>query len=294
MSQGSYDEWYAKGPYQEFVTSRSFDRSKGVSAVIARQPAGDYPDPATSEIVLLQNVGPTSVPANLDNGIAKYRNNWLPGSFDFKLPGEPFHVTVDKDQKGLFTAIDPQRLADTSNLTKQAYLRQIEPILAKGTRDVFLASLMLQLFEEMGKADDRGALFVDSALSMIAARLLRLSDAIVSIAPAVALSKTEEDSLLDAIEELLDTDLSVETLAAVVDRPVSTFHRLFLDTFGRTPHAFLLERRVARARDMLASTDQSIADIAYTCGFSSQQHMTNAFTLKIGTSPGRYRRVLRA
>ncbi|MEO0362549.1 MAG: helix-turn-helix domain-containing protein [Pseudomonadota bacterium] len=44
---------------------------------------------------------------------------------------------------------------------------------------------------------------------------------------------------------------------------------------------------------MLSETDASIAEIALACGFSSQSHLTSAFSKRVGAAPGVYRRTVR-
>jgi AraC family transcriptional regulator len=39
----------------------------------------------------------------------------------------------------------------------------------------------------------------------------------------------------------------------------------------------------------MEATDADLADIAYACGFASQQHMTTVFSRHLGTTPARYR-----
>lgn len=268
----SYDDWYATGPYQEFLISRAFDRKRGVAAVMAQRPSGDYPDPPCPHLVLVTNTGTAVAPANINNSVGSYRSSWASNSSDFVVPGAAYEFTVDRTHRGLFTAFNPQFLSSNVDMDVAPFLQRIDPLLARGVSVPFLASILRQLLDEMGKADDPGGLFVDGALAMIGARLLRLTDAVPGSVRAVALSEYEKLALLDAIENQLDADLPVETLAVIVDRPVGKLHKLFKEAFGQSPHGVVLERR-----------------IAYACGFSSPQHMTNTFAAKLGVSPGKYR-----
>ena len=58
---------------------------------------------------------------------------------------------------------------------------------------------------------------------------------------------------------------------------------------GSSPHQYVLDRRIARAREQLELGGDSLANIAYAFGFSSQAHMTSIFKKRIGVTPGRYR-----
>jgi hypothetical protein len=57
----------------------------------------------------------------------------------------------------------------------------------------------------------------------------------------------------------------------------------------RTPHRWLLERRVDRAKELLRHSSP-IAEIALECGFSDQSHFTRVFTNLMGVPPGVWRR----
>ena len=75
---------------------------------------------------------------------------------------------------------------------------------------------------------------------------------------------------------------------------LSTYHliRAFRAEIGLTPHAYLVDVRVRRARDLLR-VGQAPAEVALGVGFADQAHLTRAFKSRIGVTPGAYRRALR-
>jgi AraC family transcriptional regulator len=89
----------------------------------------------------------------------------------------------------------------------------------------------------------------------------------------------------------MEESLSIENLAGAAGLSPIHFARQFKRTTGTSPHQFLMEARVARARDLLASR-LSIAEIAYRCGFSHQEHMTRLFGRQLGVTPAAYRKSL--
>jgi AraC-like DNA-binding protein len=70
---------------------------------------------------------------------------------------------------------------------------------------------------------------------------------------------------------------------------VSPFHliRSFRDSVGMTPHAYLMQVRANRARDMLGA-GEGISTVAYRCGFVDQSHLTRTFKRIFGVTPGAY------
>ena len=93
---------------------------------------------------------------------------------------------------------------------------------------------------------------------------------------------------VEYVEAHLAKPLSVAGLAAVACMSPSWFARAFKDATGVPVHAFVRERRVARAADLLAS-DMPIAQIAVACGFADQSHLTRAFRARHGVTPGQAR-----
>ena len=96
--------------------------------------------------------------------------------------------------------------------------------------------------------------------------------------------------VVDYIEAGIDQDLRLTSLAGVAAMSVYHFARCFKDTIGMSPHAYVLSRRVIRARAMLSRRDCSLAHVALSCGFSSQAHFTTAFHRSLRVTPGEYRR----
>ena len=91
-------------------------------------------------------------------------------------------------------------------------------------------------------------------------------------------------------EAHLAEPLTVEELAGAAC--LSTFHfaRAFRAATGRTPHAWVTERRVARARRLLADPALPLAQVALAAGFASQSHFGQVFRQEVGATPGAYRR----
>ncbi len=85
----------------------------------------------------------------------------------------------------------------------------------------------------------------------------------------------------------------VADLSAVIQLSEAHFSRAFKRTFGESPHAFVIRRRVEFAAHYLLQTDASLSDIALRCGFSDQSHLCRAFRQATGQSPALWRRIRR-
>ena len=87
----------------------------------------------------------------------------------------------------------------------------------------------------------------------------------------------------------------VNLAAAARQACLSPFHyqRLFARVFGETPHEFLTQRRIERARQMLARDNHAITDICFEVGYQSLGSFSTLFRQQVGLSPSEFRRGLR-
>jgi len=106
------------------------------------------------------------------------------------------------------------------------------------------------------------------------------------------LSAQDLKRLDDQIHQSLDTPLTNATLASEMNLPEATFMKLFKASTGETPYQYILKKRIERAEQMLRNSQQSIAQIAFLSGFSSQSHMTDVFRARVGATPAAVRKTV--
>lgn len=92
------------------------------------------------------------------------------------------------------------------------------------------------------------------------------------------------------IEENLGSKLGIGDLANVVELSRSHFSRAFKHSVGLSPMEYVTVRRVERARAMIVSTRERLAEVALACGFADQSHLNRRFRNLVGMSPGQWRR----
>jgi AraC-like DNA-binding protein len=83
--------------------------------------------------------------------------------------------------------------------------------------------------------------------------------------------------------------LEVDDLARAAGLSRAHFSREFRRTYGESPHAYLLTRRMERAAALLRTTDHSVVDICFSVGLQSVGSFTTSFTRTYGVSPTVYR-----
>ncbi|MDF2234099.1 AraC family transcriptional regulator [Albimonas sp. CAU 1670] len=95
------------------------------------------------------------------------------------------------------------------------------------------------------------------------------------------------------VDAHLGETIAVADLAAAAKLSSGHFCRAFKVTTGRTPHAFVVERRLERAKRLMLETDEPLSQVAARCGLSDQAHLTRLFRRHLGATPLTWRRTWR-
>jgi AraC family transcriptional regulator len=162
-----------------------------------------------------------------------------------------------------------------------------------GLHDHAVSEILNLLFAEVESGGASGALYAESLAHALAVRFLLLGEHLPTRSRSIAIVPQRKlRGIQDLIESRLDADLTLQELAAEIGYSRSHFLRMFRATTGMTPHRYVLKRRVERARQLLEHEEPSVAEIAFSCGFSSQAHLTLAFRKEFGITPAEYRRHL--
>jgi AraC family transcriptional regulator len=92
------------------------------------------------------------------------------------------------------------------------------------------------------------------------------------------------------IEEHLGEQICLSTLAQMARLSQHHFCRAFKHAFGIPPHQYHVERRIERAKILLADPKESVTEIALTLGYSQISSFSVAFRRVTGWTPSEYRR----
>ena len=102
----------------------------------------------------------------------------------------------------------------------------------------------------------------------------------------------QQNKLMQYVEEHLAEEVSLASLAGLVQLSPYHFSRAFKQSFGVPPHRYLTDRRIERAKSLLAQRALSVTEIALDVGFSEASSFTAAFRKSTGETPTDYRRSL--
>ncbi len=140
----------------------------------------------------------------------------------------------------------------------------------------------LQAFPQAGKLD------IETELILILEDLL----AGYMERPEERGTEKTENSLEDVknhINTRYRDTISLDDLARVGNMNKYTLVRFFRKTCRLTPHAYLLNVRINRAKELILR-NMMIAEIAAECGFSDQSHFVKIFKAYVGIAPSEYRK----
>jgi len=82
----------------------------------------------------------------------------------------------------------------------------------------------------------------------------------------------------------------VSDLSALARTSPSYFSSAFKRTFGASPHAYLMSRRISMAVEVMLGSDAPLSEIAMNCGFADQAHFSRQFRRTMGYTPSHWRR----
>lgn len=221
------------------------------------------------------------------NGERQVSNVILAGALYFVAAGSRLEVRKEQPMEYLLATVEPS-LVET--LFDEHGARARPTGFSFNLTDASLAKQAIELRRLFLNRDhglpDAASMFVHRALT----RLLTGDCSSVASRARYQLTRQRLRASLDFINDNLGSDLSVEAIAKEA-AGASGYHfaHAFSAALGVSPYQYILDRRVSRARELLARTERPVADIAYAVGFSSQAHMTSMFCKRLGITPAKFR-----
>ena len=161
-----------------------------------------------------------------------------------------------------------------------------------GFTDPPLTAVLREMLREIQRGCPNGTLFAESLSVGVGLHLWRTRSA--RVVPASRergkLSNWQCARIDELIVDELANDLSLSALSDALGLSKPNFMRLFRNTLGTTPHRYVMQKRVERARYLITATDLPLIEIAATAGFANQSHLSNVFLQKFGVTPGHARK----
>lgn len=216
----------------------------------------------------------------------------LVGTIDDRIPGATgtlVWVCQAGQRACLLSAVHPALLVQTASTSFHAACVEFVPHL---TADDPLRRHMELVLQTAFEANDTASqLYAVSLADALAIHFLRRYAACQSHAPVVptGLSPAKLQRTIAHIQTHLEEALSLTTLATVVQMSPNHFAALFKRATGRTPHHYVLECRIARAKRLLSETDVPLSAIGPQIGWTDQSYFTALFRKHVAMTPKAYR-----
>ena len=214
-----------------------------------------------------------------------------PGTVSFVPAGRPLNARMGGDDFHAFQVLIPRQVMRRSlhklfgsDLDDDAMSGHIG---AANNRVFRIAQL---LHDEYRDQRDGDAEMVDHLVNALSIELARQFGPSASQSSCTSgLSPEYRARVVDLMQDAVDGSMRLSDIADALRMEPYRLSRIFKATFGETPRQYLLRLRLDRARHLVVNTETALAEVALDCGFSSQSHMTTAFTQHFGQSPARLR-----
>jgi AraC family transcriptional regulator len=160
---------------------------------------------------------------------------------------------------------------------------------AKGFADPVAHTLISRLWQEVSSNGHSSLLISSYRLPIIHSLLLQQSAAPRQRAERGRLRRQQMQQVREYVHAYLAADIPVEAVSAAIGMSAFHFSRLFKNTTGQSPYQYILSARIERAKELLATTNHTVREIAGLVGFSRPSAFSRAFLRLTGSSAQRYR-----
>jgi AraC family transcriptional regulator len=252
-------------------------------------PAHEAPEHIPEQNVIVVNHQLITVNRGLDG--RRQNDRVAPG--DVVVVPEKVHHVASWQREASFTllVLEPKFIAHTAYEFVDPDQVDILPHFAQS--DPLIYKIGRQLRSRLEFRAPACQLFVESAASLLAVHLLTHycgRKHTIGKAPD-GLPRSKLQLVIDYINTYLDRDLRLLELAQLVQMSRAHFIRQFKQSTGVSPHQYLIQCRLERAKTLLVTTDLNIAEIAQCSGFSSHSHLSRLFHQYLSLTPYNYRQM---
>lgn len=159
--------------------------------------------------------------------------------------------------------------------------------------DPLIEFLMGRLWESMAKCQAAESFLSDGLLIAILSQMLIRAGTDLEASTTVVFPRWRFKRVKQFAEANLGSDITLDDLANAAGLSRRHFARSFHLEIGETPHRWLMQMRLDKAKDLLRFSDEGLSQISQLCGFASQSHFTSALKQATGMTPLKWQRTFR-
>jgi AraC-like DNA-binding protein len=158
--------------------------------------------------------------------------------------------------------------------------------------DLVVAQITKSILPFLGRSDAPSVLALDQFSLILGAHLLQKYGVLQKTARPSngGLAPWQKRRASEILHENMHGRIRLSDIARECGLSVSHFARSFKNSFGVSPHHWLIQHRIERAKQLMTQTNMSLIDIAIHSGFNDQAAFTHTFHQLVGVSPGQWRR----
>jgi len=216
-----------------------------------------------------------------------------PGTINLTPPGVEGTWEASASSRAAVVVIRPEFISRAIEEHWGADSRKIEIKKQFLVRDPAVEAIIMNLAREAAGGSPAGRLYVESGCEFLAHHLIYRYSNLSSTLPRSmgGLSSRRLKLVLEFIEDTLGQPIKLRELAALAGISARHFERAFRQSTGSSPHAYVMNRRLHMARDLLIHQPElPIDQIAVRSGFSSSSHFSSAFRRRTGLTPTEFRK----
>lgn len=201
----------------------------------------------------------------------------------------PLKVRASQAAETTHCYLDPTFLAHAAY--EAANPEKVELKLVLPTSDPLVSQIIIALRTVLETDATNSCFYAESMATALAAHLLRNYSTRKHSLPKHedGLPKYKLKQALEYMNTHLDENVSLATISEELGISQYYFCRLFKQSTGMAPHAYLIQQRVERSKLLLKQRELTINDIAIACGFANPSHFAKHFKKHTGISPKEFR-----
>jgi AraC-like DNA-binding protein len=203
--------------------------------------------------------------------LVQYSLDHQTGDGDDELSVASVLGKTDYDLSPAFLA-DQFRLDDEQVLAGHRIVNRLERLGDAGGTTVW------NVTDKIPVADAKGVIIGTAGITRAAGPASSLEATVPGFGPALAHMRAN-----------FHHEITNRELASISNMSLRAFERRFLATFHLTPQRFLRKLRLRIASRAVVYSDESLSDIALSCGFADQSHFSREFRRQFGRTPREYR-----
>lgn len=150
----------------------------------------------------------------------------------------------------------------------------------------------ISMLKEMEQKEKKYELVCQNLLKVLIINLMRHTDYAFEIAPTQKASR-ECGRIKRYIDSNFSDDITLDSLAKMAHLNKYYLIHVFTKYYGFSPISYLNEKRIQSSKELLLSTNHTIAEVAQLSGFSSQSYFAQSFRKACGMTAGKYRKCMK-